>query len=83
METLNLETLRSMLAWCTLINFVILLIWGILLRWTHDWVYGIHGRWFRMSVERFDAIHYGAVTAFKMGVILFNLVPYIALRIVG
>jgi hypothetical protein len=34
-------------------------------------------------VEQFDAIHYAGMTVFKLGIILFNLVPYIALRIVG
>ena len=32
---------------------------------------------------QFDAIHYAGMTVFKLGIILFNLVPYIALRIVG
>lgn len=80
---MTLETLRAMLAWCALINLVILLIWGVFLRWAHGWVYGIHRQWFPIPVERFDAIHYGAIAAFKLGILLFNLVPYIALRIVG
>jgi hypothetical protein len=36
-----------------------------------------------MPVERFNAIHYSAMAFFKCGILIFNLVPYLALRIVG
>jgi hypothetical protein len=49
----------------------------------HDWIYQLHSKCFDMPVDRFDAIHYGGMAAYKMGIILFNLVPYLALRIVG
>jgi hypothetical protein len=42
-----------------------------------------HGRWFRLSVEQYDAINYIGMAPFKLGIILFNLVPYVALRNVG
>jgi hypothetical protein len=40
-------------------------------------------RWFRLSAEQFDAINYGGVLLFKLGIFLFNLVPCIALRLVA
>ena len=40
-------------------------------------------RWYRLSAEQFDAINFGGLLLFKLGIILFNLVPYIALRIVA
>lgn len=43
----------------------------------------LHGRYFRMSTEPFDRIHYAGMALFKIGIILVNLVPYIALRIVA
>jgi hypothetical protein len=41
------------------------------------------GRWFHLSVEQIDALHYTGMALYKIGILLFNLVPYIALRIVG
>ena len=41
----------------------------------------MHTRWFRLSEERFDEIHYGAMAGFKLGIILLNVVPWIALTI--
>ena len=46
-------------------------------------MYRLHGRWFQLSVQQFDALHYAGMAMFKIGILLFNLVPYIALRIVG
>jgi hypothetical protein len=41
---------------------------------------GGSGRWFRLSVEQYDAINYIGMAPFKLGIILFNLVPYVPLR---
>jgi hypothetical protein len=38
--------------------------------------------WFRLSVEQFDMLHYAGMSIFKIGILLLNLVPYIALHIV-
>jgi hypothetical protein len=34
-------------------------------------------------VEQFDGLHYAGMALFKIGLILVNRVPYIALRIVA
>jgi hypothetical protein len=80
---MNLEIARDVLLWCAVINYGVLLWWFLLFRFAHDWMYRIHGRWFRMPAEQYDAIHYAAMAIYKIGIILFNLVPYVALRIVG
>lgn len=79
---MELETIRSVLAWCSAINIGLLLWWWLWFALAHDFVYRLHGRWFKMPVERFDAIHYAAMAWFKLTVIVFNIVPYLALRIV-
>ena len=80
---MTLETIRSALAWCAVINLALLLLWFLYFATAHDWLYRIHSRWFDIPPDRFDVIHYGAMAGFKLGIILFNLVPYFALRIVG
>jgi hypothetical protein len=42
-----------------------------------------HGRWFRLSDEQFDTLHYLGMSIYKIGILLFNLVPFVVLRIVG
>jgi hypothetical protein len=80
---MDLETVRDFFAWCTVINWGLLLFWFLYFKLGHDWIYKCHSKWFDIPVDKFDAIHYGGMAAYKMGTILFNLVPYLALRIVG
>lgn len=80
---MTLETIRAMLGWCTLINWAWLLIWFLMVRGAHDWVYGIHSKMFDVSVEKFDEINYRAIITYKVAVFVFNFVPYLALRIIG
>jgi len=79
---MSIELARDLLLWCSLINIGLLLWWFLFFRLAHDWMYRLHSRWFRLSVEQFDAIHYAAMAIYKIGIILFNLVPYVALCIV-
>lgn len=80
---MDMETLSGFFLWCTIINFAVLLLWFLLFSLAHDWIHRLHGRWFRLSVEQFNAIHYAGIAAYKIGILLFNLVPYVALRIIS
>jgi hypothetical protein len=78
-----MEELRSFLGWCTLLNYAVLLLWFAMFVLTHDWLYELHGRWFPVSQEKFDIVHYILMGTFKIGIVLFNLVPYLSMRIVA
>jgi hypothetical protein len=79
---MNIKTIRHVLLWCTIINYGILLVWFFVFMLAHDWLYQFHGRWFHLSVEQFDMLHYAGMSVYKLGILLLNLVPYIALHIV-
>jgi hypothetical protein len=70
---------KEWLLWSTAINYGVLLLWFLLFVVAHDWMYRLHSRWFRLSAETFDAIHYGGMAAYKLGILLLNLVPLAAL----
>ena len=80
---MTFELIRDIFGWCTLINFGFLLWWGIAILFFHDFVYRLHGKLFKMTLEEFDKIHYVGIAFFKLFIIVFNLVPYLAMRIVG
>jgi hypothetical protein len=80
---MTLETVRAALLWCSVINYGVLLLWFLVFVGAHDWMYRLHGRWFHLSGEHFDALHYAGMSLYKIGILLLNLVPYIALRLVG
>jgi hypothetical protein len=79
---MTIEQIRDVLAWCSVINIGLLLWWFLMFALAHDFVYRLHGKWFKLTVERFDAIHYAGMAFFKIGIFLLNIVPYLALRIV-
>jgi hypothetical protein len=81
--TMSVEVVREALLWCAVINYGLLLVWFLLLVLPHEWLYRLWGRWFRLSTEQFDTINFAGIALYKVGIILFNLVPYIALRIVA
>lgn len=61
------------------INYAILLLWFGVFVFARDWMRRLHGRWFALSDSTFDAIHYGGMAIYKIGILLFNLVPLLAL----
>ena len=80
---MTLEMIRDVLAWCSVINIGLLVIWFLFFMLAHDFMHRFHGKWFKLSEESFDAIHYGGIGFFKIVILVFNIVPYLALRIVG
>lgn len=63
-------------------NYAILLAWFLAFVFARRAMHAFHGRWFTLSDGSFDAIHYGAMAAYKLAIIFFNLVPLIALGLV-
>lgn len=57
----------------------LLLVWFGAFVYAHDWMYRMHTRWFKLSFESFDVLHYAGIAAYKIGILLFNLVPLVAL----
>ncbi len=78
---MTIEVARSFLLWCTVINYGALLIWFLIFVFAHDWILRIHGRWFRLPRDQFDALHYAGMSIVKMVVILFNLGPFVVLTV--
>ncbi len=78
---MTIEAARTFLLWCTLINYGILLLWFLIIGLAHDSLQRLHGRWFHLSTDLFDALHYGGMSIYKIGIILFNLVPFVVLCI--
>lgn len=80
---MSIELTRRFLLGCTVINYGILLVWFLMFVFARDWMRRFHGRWFRLSDEQFDALHYAGMAIYKIGILLFNLVPLVVLWIVG
>lgn len=79
---MTIDVMRSVFFWCFIINMGMLLWWFLFFMLAHDFMYRMHSKWFKIPVEKFDAIHYAGIAVFKMFILACNLVPYIALSII-
>lgn len=79
---MTVDIFLGVLGWSAVINFGLLMWWFLWILFAHDFVYRIHSKWFKVPVEKFDAIHYAGMAFYKITIIVFNVVPYLALRII-
>ena len=80
---MDIETLKAFFMWCSLINGGLLAFWVGFLAFAPELVYNTQKRWFPLSRETFEVVMYGYLGLFKIFVLVFNVVPYLALLIMG
>ncbi len=69
--------------WCTILNGILLVFWAIFILLAPDWVYRLQNVWFPITRENFNLLIYSFMGLFKIFFLVFNLVPYLALLIIG
>ena len=74
--------IREMLMWCSMINVVLLIFSFLILSMARQWVYKMHSVWFPITESQFNVIIYSFVGFYKILIIVFNIVPFLALSIV-
>lgn len=79
---MSLEQLQALLGWSIIINMGLLLWWFFMLTVFREQIYRLHNHWFPMSQDDFTQLHYAAMAGFKLAIVVLNLSPYIALRII-
>ena len=79
---MSIDTVRSALLWSGIINYGILILWVLLVLFARGLIHRI-ARWYGLSAGHCDLIQFSGITLYKLLIFFFNLVPYVALRIVG
>jgi len=80
---MDIITVRTFFLWCTIINGIILIGSSLVCIFARDWAYPIHNRFFNVSRETVNTVFYSFIALYKMLWIMFNLVPWLALLIIG
>ncbi|MFC1496986.1 DUF6868 family protein [Verrucomicrobiota bacterium] len=80
---MNIATVRTFFMWCTILNGGLLILSSLILTFAGDWVYRKHSRWFPIPRDAFNVTIYSFIGLFKIFFLMFNLVPYIVLVIIG
>ncbi len=80
---MDLVTLRAFFMWCTIINGGFMILTSLLLTFAGNLIYRIHSRWFKMPREAFNIVIYSFIGLYKIFLMVFCLVPYVVLLILG
>ena len=68
--------------WCTVLNFGFLMFSFLFLTFGGDFVYETHSKWFSIPRETFNVILYSFLGIYKIVWLGFNVVPWVALKII-
>ncbi|MCY4242531.1 MAG: hypothetical protein OXD36_12395 [Rhodobacter sp.] len=79
---MDVEGLTAFLAWCTVINAIILALTASVLWCFRGFVERLHGRMFGLPEDRIREQYFRFLATYKAMIIVFNLVPYLALRVI-
>ena len=77
---MNSDLLISFFGWGAVINYLLLLLWFLVIIVARDGLFNFHSKWFKLSEQSFDTIHYCGLGLFELLVTIFFLVPYLMLR---
>jgi len=82
-DIVDINVLQRVFMWCTIINGAWFVFAAIICIFAGDWVFRMQSKWFRISRDAFNVVIYSFFALFKIVFIVFNVVPYVALLIVG
>lgn len=80
---MDMATLTSVFGWMTLLNIGYLIVATTCLTLCRSWVAGIHARLTGVPGGELPGHYFSFLANFKIAVIVLNLMPYLALRIVA
>ncbi|MEX0274722.1 MAG: DUF6868 family protein [Flavobacteriaceae bacterium] len=75
--------IRTVLGWCAVINFGLLMVSWVLYMVCHQWIYDIWSSLYGMSMETYDLLYISVLAMWKILTIVFNVVPYVALGMIS
>jgi len=80
---MDIQTLTEFFKWCTIINAALLILSVGMYMVAPDFIYRAQSRFFPIARDTFDPIFYGLLGGYKIAIIVFSAVPYVALEIIG
>ncbi|MBN2070493.1 MAG: hypothetical protein JW814_03460 [Candidatus Krumholzibacteriota bacterium] len=80
---MSIELLTMFFLWSSILNIGIMIVSFLLFRIAHRYIYTVHGGWYKLSNEQIDLAIYRMMTIYKIFLFMFNIVPYVVLRIIA
>ncbi len=79
----DIQTITAFLGWCTVINIGLLLFYTVWLVSFKDFTKRIHSQLLGVEPDKLDLVYFQYLANFKLAVIVLNIVPYIALKLMA
>jgi hypothetical protein len=80
---MSIEGLQDFLFWCMVLNLALLLFSSVLVTQCSSMVRKIHSRLFRISEDQAGVALYAFLSAYRILIFFFVIIPWIALKIVA
>ncbi len=79
----SLATLTAFLGWCTVINIGLLMFAAIVLGLMRGPISQIHAKMFNLNESDLSRGYFQYLAQYKIAVLVLNLVPYVALKMIA
>ena len=79
---MTIELLESFLGWCLAINFSLLVIASLAITVMKEQIISIHQKFLTIESSKLNVLYFDFLGRYKLIIISFNLVPYIALNLI-
>jgi len=79
----TMETITTVLGWCTVLNMGLLVFASLVLMAAGGPIKKIHGGMFSLSDEDLSRQYFQYLAQYKIAIFVFNLGPYLALKLTG
>lgn len=81
---MDIQMLKEFFMWCSIISVSVMVFWTLVFMAIPDLVYKSQ-KWVfpKMTRDNFDLIMYCYIGIFKIFFIIFNLIPFLVLLIIG
>ena len=79
----TIETIREFLGWCSIINIVLFMFSAIFIIAIRKTAARFHGKMFNLDENYLSQAYFQYLGQYKIAIIVLNIVPYFALKVMG
>ncbi len=79
----NIEIITEFFGWCSVINMGMLFFSALLVVVFREWLLGIHSKMYKIDSETLSKMYIYYLALYKILIIVFCIVPYFALNLLG
>lgn len=80
---MTIEMIRTMLGWCSVINIGLFMLLSILIIVLRRTMSRFHGKMFNLDEQFLSQAYFQYLGQYKIAIIMLNIVPYFALKVMS